>query len=73
MSIDWRAVIVDLEQRGVTLSTIAIHQHAAKSTVWRWRSGKEPPYADGARLLRLWADATNSAIQDAPTHPPCPE
>lgn len=52
----WFRVISDLEQRGVTLRSQAETAQVSLGTIYYWKSGGEPKYLHGERLLGLYTD-----------------
>lgn len=58
--VNWFLVIVDLERKGYSHSTIAAAVGSAKSTVQGWKQGATPKWDEGERLLALWETVTEN-------------
>lgn len=56
MRVSWFRVISDLEQRGVTLRSQADTAGVSLGTIYYWKTGGEPKYANGERLLGLYTN-----------------
>ena len=66
MQIDWFRLITDLERAGFTHDKIARQLVASRSSIFYWKTGSEPRYSDGERLIRLWALVTHKTQEDLP-------
>lgn len=70
--VDWFAVLIDLNRKGLTTVGIAQTIGTPRSTVLGWKQGGEPNHADGERLVALWLRMTEQPRDRLPmTH--CPE
>lgn len=70
--IDWFAVLVDLQRRGLSGRAVSEQVVVPYSTLSGWKQGSEPNHADGERLIALWMRMTDRPRADVPmTH--CPE
>lgn len=60
--VDWFRIIVDLERRGYTHTTLAKQLHPIhRATVGKWRCRtSEPAHANGEALIALWMVVTGS-------------
>lgn len=65
--IDWFRIFHDLKVRGLSLYVIGARLSIPKSTMNGWRSGSEPKFCEGERLLWLWGEITGKTRADAPT------
>lgn len=67
--IDWPRVIKDLEAFGLSRQGIGLRIGRSKTWVEHVRCGRhrQPRFAVGCRLLRLWADAMDKPMDKAPT------
>lgn len=64
--IDWRRVILDIIDAGISLSAAAAAINVPRSTMRSWRDeGATPNYEDGRALLVLWG-RRNSVTQAHP-------
>jgi len=67
MTVDWNAVVLDLRRAGYTVARISRLVGAPRGTVDGWANrGKQPGWACGARLLRLWSDVTKQPLPEPP-------
>lgn len=64
--IDWFRVLADLRRAGAPLASVATAIRVPYSTIQGWRQGAEPKFADGERLLRLWAGLTGRELAQVP-------
>ena len=55
LRVDWFQVITQLEAQGVTLRSQANTVGVAPGTVYYWKTGGEPRYYTGSKLLDLYA------------------
>ena len=56
MRVGWFKVITELENRGVTLRSQAETLDVSLGTLYYWKSGGEPKYIHGEKLIMLYAD-----------------
>ena len=54
MQVRWFQVIEDLERVGVSLRSQALTAGVSLGTIYYWKSGGEPKYRNGHRLLDLY-------------------
>jgi len=68
MRVAWFKVITELESRGITLRSQAEELEVSLGTLYYWKSGGEPKYIHGERLLGIY---TNVVGVEPPriTHP----
>ena len=68
MRVAWFKVITELENRGITLRSQAEELEVSLGTLYYWKSGGEPKYIHGERLLGIY---TNVVGVEPPriTHP----
>jgi lambda repressor-like predicted transcriptional regulator len=52
----WFRVIADLEQRGITLRSQADIAGVSLGTIYYWKTGGEPKYLNGERLLGAYTE-----------------
>jgi len=52
----WFRVIADLEQRGITMRSQADFAGVSLGTIYYWKSGGEPKYHSGERLIGLYTE-----------------
>ncbi|TDB26701.1 hypothetical protein ATCM_02995 [Stenotrophomonas sp. ATCM1_4] len=64
--VDWFQVLVDLGRCGVPASSAAAAIGISKTTVWGWKQGAEPKFADGEKLVALWAGITGKPAEAVP-------
>jgi hypothetical protein len=60
LRIDWFQVIAQLEAQGITLRTQAGACGVAPGTIYYWKTGGEPRYNTGAKLLDLYGECISS-------------
>lgn len=60
--VDWRLLFADLARAGLTAAEVARRLEVNASTVHHWRTGGEPGYSDGSRLVALHAELTARPI-----------
>jgi hypothetical protein len=54
LKVNWFSVIDELEERGVSMRSMAIHSQVSLGTIYYWRAGGEPKYRNGHMLLDLY-------------------
>jgi len=54
MRTNWRRVIDDLSEAGITLPSQANHAEVSLGTIYYWRNGGQPKYDAGQRLIDLY-------------------
>ena len=64
--VDWFAVLIDLNRKGLHTAGIADLIRAPRSTVLGWKQGAEPCHADGEALVELWCRMTERERGDLP-------
>jgi hypothetical protein len=64
---DWFRVLADLQYVAkIPNADVALRVNVAPSTVRGWKSGSEPRYDDGERLLSLWSILMGKPIDARP-------
>ncbi|QGH62727.1 hypothetical protein [Serratia proteamaculans] len=66
MHVDWFRIITEVERSGMTQRVIANHLAVAPSTVFYWKQGNQPRYAEGEALIRLWELVTEHEAHQLP-------
>ncbi len=56
--VDWFAVLLDLQRRGIPTSSVGSLLRIPKSTILGWKQGAEPKHRDGEELIELWVRIT---------------
>ena len=65
--IDWFLVIVDIERRGYTHSTISMGTGCSRSAIGGWRNCEhEPSHENGEALIELWMAVTSKLRDELP-------
>jgi hypothetical protein len=64
--VDWFAVLVDLNRKGLHTAGIADLIRAPRTTVLGWKQGGEPCHADGEALVQLWCRVMERERADLP-------
>lgn len=65
--IDWFRILVQLNDEGYSLYSVAHFTEIPKSTLIGYKQGSQPNHHSGERLLRFWMQAMGKAREDAPT------
>ncbi|EKS9800310.1 MULTISPECIES: hypothetical protein [Burkholderia] len=67
-AVDWFRVLEDVRRADFTLAEIAQYTQIPRTTLLGYRNlGAEPKHYAGVTLLKLWAQVTGNAPDDAPT------
>ncbi|OXJ16000.1 hypothetical protein [Burkholderia sp. HI2500] len=67
-SVDWFRVLEDVRRADFTLAEIAQYTQIPRTTLLGYRNlGAEPKHYAGVTLLKLWAQVTGNAPDQAPT------
>jgi hypothetical protein len=64
--VDWFRILDDLKREGYGLREIAHFTAIPRSNLFSYRTGSEPNYSNGARLIAFWSNATGRAIDTLP-------
>ena len=67
-AVDWFRVLEDVRRADFTLAEIAQYTQIPRTTLLGYRNlGAEPKHYAGVTLLKLWAQVTGNAPDEAPT------
>ncbi|MBJ9594313.1 hypothetical protein BLA50215_07041 [Burkholderia lata] len=67
-NVDWFRVLEDVRRADFTLAEIAQYTQIPRTTLLGYRNlGAEPKHYAGVTLLKLWAQVTGNAPDQAPT------
>lgn len=55
--VDWPLLLGELERAGLSGAEVARRLGVPQPTVHHWKTGAEPGYSDGARLIALHLEA----------------
>lgn len=64
--LDWFAVLLDLQRRGLPTTLVSRQIRVPKSTVLGWKQGAEPKHVDGEALVDLWMRVTSKLRHELP-------
>lgn len=65
--IDWRRIVLDLEQRGYSHPGIAASIKVSKAAIESWKNRHiEPSHGKGERLISLWCAVNGAKREDLP-------
>jgi hypothetical protein len=66
LRVDWFSIFDDLKRQGFSLYEVEMRISVPKATLHGWKSGAEPKYCEGERLLWLWSEVTRRPRESAP-------
>ena len=64
--INWFLVIIGLERKGYSQTSIAVVLDKGQSTIYGWKMGSTPKWEDGERLIELWSSVTGNNRETVP-------
>jgi lambda repressor-like predicted transcriptional regulator len=69
--VDWFRVIIDLNEKGISMDALASMTGIPRSTVqgWKYRNGR-PKFEEAISVLNIWAEHTCSDLDHIPVYDP---
>lgn len=65
--VDWEAIFDQLRRGGITTTALARELSIPRTTLLDYANhGMRPKYEEGERIIRYWANLTNSTIAQVP-------
>lgn len=64
--VDWFRVLADLRYAGIDTKSVARMICVPAATVFGWKQGAEPKYADGERLIEFWLQVLGRPVATLP-------